>query len=383
MRSRIVAVEAIPLAVTGLRPFRISEGQTATHYSVLLRLLTQTPGLEGNAEMVSAPPGKPEEFLEEIVGGATRYIAPALAGQDALDRRSAMAAVEAVMKGRVWSKAAVANALVDLQGKLLGVSAATLLGGRAAARVPVIGPVVGIMAPAEMAAIAGEQAAAGFKAVKIKVGDTVDADIDRVRACREAMAKGVRLRVDANDHYRPADAIRLVRAIERYDIEHVEQPLARGDLLGMAEVKARTSIPLMTDDMVATPAEAMNVIRLAAADRMKVKVTKHGLEGAALIANMLIAAGLTPVLGHVFEMGLAAVAEAQLAAAYGPVLAGPHEIGSLRPMGATADIVKGELRPEPGFMTVPDGPGLGVTLDWDAIERLRIDRGAGGGARRS
>jgi muconate cycloisomerase len=145
----------------------------------------------------------------------------------------------------------------------------------------------------------------------------------------------------------------------------------------MAEVRARTGLPLMTDDMVATPADAINVIRLNAADRMKVKVTKHGLDGAALIIGILQSAGLTPVLGHVFEMGLAAIAEAQIGAAFDGVLAGPHEIGSLRPIGAAVDIVEGDLRTEPGFMTVPDGPGLGASLDWAAIESLRMDKRSG------
>ena len=76
---------------------------------------------------------------------------------------------------------------------------------------------------------------------------------------------------------------------------------------------------------------------------------------------MLEAAGLTAVLGHVFEMGLAAVAEAQFAACTAG-LAGPNEVGSLIPMGTTEDIVAEQLRPEPGWFQVPTGPGLGVTL---------------------
>ena len=82
----------------------------------------------------------------------------------------------------------------------------------------------------------------------------------------------------------------------------------------MAEVKGSVDVPITTDDMVATPEDAMTVIRLGAADMVKIKVTKHGLDGARLISEMLAAAGMTAVLGHVFEMGLAAVSEAHLAA---------------------------------------------------------------------
>lgn len=369
--AKIVKVDAIPVNVSGPRPFRISEGQTAVHTSVILRLISDR-GVEGNAEIVCAPPGKPEEFPEEILGAVQRYVVPALTGAPADNRRAAMQRVEQVLKGRIWTKAAVNNALCDLQAKLLGAPVAVLLGGRALDQVPVIGPVVGMTAPDEMARVAAEEARAGYTAIKIKVGETVEADIARVQAVREAIGPKVRLRVDANDHYRPADCIRLVRAIERFDIEHVEQPLPRYDILGMAEVRRNIGVPLMTDDMVATPVDAMNVIRLGAADRMKVKVTKHGLDGALAIVAMLEAAGLAGVLGHVFEMGLAGAAEAHMAATARNLVM-PCEIGSMRPMGTAVDVIREDLQPTPGFIKVPDGPGLGVTLDWERIDALRTD----------
>ncbi|MCH8189706.1 MAG: substrate-binding domain-containing protein [Proteobacteria bacterium] len=92
--STIVTVEALPVVVNGDRDFRISEGGTRTHTSVILRLLTETDGLEGNAEIVSAPPGKPEEFLDEILGAVRTYVAPALTGFRAADRTAACAAVD-------------------------------------------------------------------------------------------------------------------------------------------------------------------------------------------------------------------------------------------------------------------------------------------------
>jgi len=368
--AKIIAVEAVPVSIRGARDFKISEGGTREHVSVLLRIRTDVDGLEGVAEVVSAPPGKPEEFSEEIQGAIRRYVAPALTGLGVGERTRATMRVDGLLKGRPWTKAAVNVALHDLQARALGVPVATLLGGRFADRVPVIGPVIGIDHPDTMSRIAAGQAAAGVKAIKIKVGETILADIDRVRAVRDAIGPGVQLRVDANDHYRPADAIRLIRAIEATEPEHIEQPVSRRDLLGMAEVRRNVGTPIMTDDAVATPEEAMTAIRLQACDRMKVKVTKHGLDGARLIVEMLQAAGLGAVLGHVFELGLAASAEAHFAAAT-PCLIGPHEIGSMQPMGTTEDIIEETLHREPGFIDVPDGPGLGVTVSWD---RLAVQR---------
>lgn len=368
-RASITAVEVTPLAATGLQPFRISEGATRTHHSVLLRLRTDEPGLEGLAEIVSAPPGKPEEFTEEIVGAIRHFAAPALVGVPVGERSLANARVAAALKGRIWTKAGIDVALHDLQARQLGIPVHDLLGGRRRHEVAVIGPVIGLAEPDAMAAAAAAQVGEGHRTVKIKIGETPPRDLARVSAVREAVGGDVALRVDANDHYRPAEAIHLIRAIERLAPEHVEQPVARGDLLGLAQVQAAVGVPLMTDDAVATPEDAVTVIRLAAAQRVKVKVTKHGLTGAGLIIGMLEAAGIACVLGHVFEMGLAAAAEAHLAlAATNLVL--PCEIGSLRPIGSTADIVADDLFPKPGVLRVPDRPGLGVIVDPEAVRRL-------------
>jgi len=368
----ITRVEAIPVIVPGLRDFRISEGQTRTHVSVIVRLLTEEPGLEGIGEIVSAPPGKPEEFLEEIVGAIERYIAPALTGLAVHERNIAMERIDRALKGRHWTRAGVNNALFDLAGKALGVSVSHLLGGRRHSRIPVIGMVIGIMSPDEMARVAATEVAAGHDAIKIKIGERLDIDVARVAMVREAIGAQTQLRVDANDHYAPADAIRLIRAIERYAVAHVEQPVSRGDLLGLAEVQDKVGVPVMTDDAVATPEDAATVLRLKAAQRVKVKVTKHGLDGALVITRMLEAAGVPCVLGHVFEMGLAAVAEAHFAAVASNLVL-PHEIGSLKPMGVHADLITHELRPHAGELTLPDGPGLGVSLDWEKISEWKAD----------
>jgi L-alanine-DL-glutamate epimerase-like enolase superfamily enzyme len=363
---RIEAVEAIPVVVAGLRDFRISEGQTRTHVSVIVRLRADD-GVEGYGEIVSAPPGKPEEFLEEIVGAVERYAAPALLGLRVEDRAAANARVADALKGRVWTKAGIANALCDLHAKTLGVPVSTLIGGRNMDDVPVMGMVIGMMTPEDMADIAAGEVGAGYGTIKIKIGEDIPADVKRVAAVREAIGDAVKLRVDANDHYCPADAIRLIRAIERYDLDHVEQPVSRYDVLGSAQVQANVGVPVMTDDMVATPEDAMNVIRLRAANRVKLKVTKHGMEGTLMLARMLESAGIPCVLGHVFEMGLAAVAEAHVAAVC-PNLVMPTEIGSLKPMGVSDDVILEKLIAAPGKIHIPVGAGFGVTPDWDRIE---------------
>jgi L-alanine-DL-glutamate epimerase-like enolase superfamily enzyme len=182
----------------------------------------------------------------------------------------------------------------------------------------------------------------------------------------------VSIRVDANDHYSPEEAIKFINKIERLNIDHVEQPISRYDILGMSEVRKSVHVPIMTDDMVSSPFDAMNIIRLNAADRVKVKVTKHGLDGATQIVSMLSAAGKRAVLGHVFETGLAAVAEAHLAMLF-PDIIGPHEIGSMEPLGLADNLLLENPYCNQGFITIPEGLGLGLAVNWDQVEQYRVD----------
>lgn len=370
---KILGIEAIPIEIKGKREFAISEGQTRTHKSVLVRIVTEDPNIDGVAEIVCAPPGKPEEIQHEIYGALKTIIESSLIGISAEDTLSAQRVINERIKGKVWTKGGLNVALNDLRAKALGISCMAMLGVQDQdAKAPVIGTVIGIMQPDQMAERARELLALGFGTLKIKVGKDVSSDFERVRCVREAVGESVSIRVDANDHYSPEEAIKFINKIEHLNIEHVEQPISRYDILGMSEVQRSVRVPLMTDDMVSTPFDAMNVIRLNAADRVKVKVTKHGLDGAIQIISMLSAAGKRAVLGHVFETGLAAVAEAHLAMLF-PNIIGPHEIGSMEPLGIDDNILLENPYCNQGFITIPKGLGLGINVNWDRVERYRMN----------
>jgi L-alanine-DL-glutamate epimerase-like enolase superfamily enzyme len=370
---RICGIDAIPIEIKGKREFAISEGQTRTHKSVIVRIVTEDPNIDGVAEIVCAPPGKPEEIQHEIYGALIALINSSLIGISAVDTASAQRIIDEQIKGKVWTKGGLNVALNDLRAKTLGVSCMSMLGIHSQDnKIPVIGTVIGIMQPDQMAKRAEELVALGFSTLKIKVGKDVSSDFERVSCVREAVGDSVSIRVDANDHYSPEEAIKFINKIEYLNIEHVEQPISRYDILGMSEVKRSVRVPLMTDDMVSTPFDAMNVIRLNAADRVKVKVTKHGLDGAIQIISMLSAAGKRAVLGHVFETGLAAVAEAHLAMLF-PNIIGPHEIGSMEPLGIDDNILLENPYCNQGFITIPKGLGLGINVNWDRVEHYRMN----------
>ena len=370
---KIIGVEATPIEISGERAFAISEGQTRTHKSVVVRIITDEPNIDGVAEIVCAPPGKPEEIQHEICGALKAIAGSALVGISAENTQSAQRVINERIKGKVWTKGGLNVALSDLRAKALGVSCMSMLGvHRKGSKVPVIGTVIGIMDPDQMAERAKDLLDRGFGTLKIKVGKDVSSDFERVRCVREAVGDSVSIRVDANDHYSPEEAIKFINKIEHLNVEHVEQPISRYDILGMREIRKSVHVPLMTDDMVSTPFDAMNVIRLDAADRVKVKVTKHGLDGAIQIISMLSSAGKRAVLGHVFETGLAAVAEAHLAMLF-PDIIGPHEIGSMEPLGVADKLLRENPYCNQGYITIPEGVGLGVNVNWEQVENYKVN----------
>ena len=106
----IVDIDVIPIVVRGDIDFAISEGKTRIHTSIIVRLLTNDDNIEGIGEIVCAPPGKPEELPEEILGAIENVVKPVLVGLDATARIKASTLVNAALKGKHWTKAGINNA---------------------------------------------------------------------------------------------------------------------------------------------------------------------------------------------------------------------------------------------------------------------------------
>ncbi|MGB1946753.1 MAG: hypothetical protein ACPHTC_07725, partial [Candidatus Puniceispirillaceae bacterium] len=101
---KIIGVEATPIEIRGERAFAISEGQTRSHKSVVVRVITDEPTIDGVAEIVCAPPGKPEEIQHEICGALKALADSALVGISAENTQSAQRVINERIKGKVWTK---------------------------------------------------------------------------------------------------------------------------------------------------------------------------------------------------------------------------------------------------------------------------------------
>jgi muconate cycloisomerase len=262
------------------------------------------------------------------------------------------------------ARGALEVAWLDAAAKLAQVPLWRLLGADACQPVScnatlVAGP------PAAVAAGAERWAAQGFTTFKLKVG--VPGDVGQVEAVRKTVGPDARLRVDANGVWSPPEAVLRLTAMERHGIELAEQPAA--DLEDLAAVRNQTAIPIAADESVNAAEDARRANELGACQLATVKLAKVG----GITAARQIAEELPVYLSSALDgpVGIAAAA---------------HAAQALRPRSPWDGLAQGlatqllfaetiaatECELQESLLHVPKGPGLGIEIDEDALERHRI-----------
>ena len=221
---------------------------------------------------------------------------------------------DAAIAGNPSIKAAIEIALWDLCGKLAGQPVCRLLGQYRHSfetnRTVYLGQ------PATMAEKAREVVGEGYKVVKVKVGESPEADLARLRAVRAAVGDKVRLRIDANQGWTRDVAIKALTLIEPLRIEFCEQPVVWWDWESMAEVSHRSPIAIMADESVHSPHDGIECVRRSAASMINIKLMKaNGILGFAHLAAIAEAANMQCMMGSMFEARVALTAAAHLAMA--------------------------------------------------------------------
>jgi O-succinylbenzoate synthase len=341
---RVASAEVIPYALPFRQPYVTARGSLRRREMVLLRLRDAegTVGLGEAVPLALRGGANLETVVRELEAVAeTALLDPSGFAEDAR---------AAVLSAPV--RCAVETALWDL-GNRAGTRRAvrcnaTLVAGGAA----------------EVAAEAEHWAAAGFGTFKLKLG--AGDDVGQVRAVREALGPEARIRVDANASWSVEEAARVLAEIEPFAIELVEQPVAT--LERMAELAARTSIPLAADESVASAAEARRAAELGACAVTGIKLSKVGGRPEAEAIMRELPAYLSSALDG--PVGIAA--GALLAAELGEPDQQPRAHGLATQRLFAADVAAVGPTLEGDLLQVPSGPGLGVEIDEDALRAHRL-----------
>ena len=365
---RIVQIEPMIVEIPLREPVTGVHGVTSVQSSVLVHVVADD-GVDGWGD-VDPTPGYTLESVDDIHAGVER-LAGALVGLDPLNTHRALTRMDETLVGAFEAKAAIEMALLDLKGRALGVPVHSLLGGRLVDEIQ-LNAWIGAVPPAQAAREAADWLARGFTTAKIKVSGAGGVGLDRVAAVRAAVGGRMALRVDFNESLTPDQAVPFIRALEPYDLTLVEQPVPRDRIDALAEIRRKIGIPLMADESVTSPASLIEIIKREAADIVKVKAMKQGgLLRTRSMVECAAAAGLRVVIGHGFGLTLSTLAEATLAATNAAVLPGCEAVG---PLKMAADVVDEPIDLGHGVLKLPDGAGLGTSIDPRALARHRRQR---------
>ncbi len=369
---RITSIETIPVRVP-IRPelaIRSSIGAHTVSPFLLVKIHTDD-GIIGLGEVSSTPRWSGEDQVT-AAHWIQDFLAPQLEGEDPRDVERLTAKLGRALAGNPFTKAALEMALWDILGKSLGTPVYRLLGGPVREFVPTKWSVSGVE-PEKAAQIARWAVEQSFRTMKVKVGLDPEHDVARVRAVREAVGPKVRIGVDANGGWSVAAAVQTIRRLCEYDIFFVEQPVAPLDVAWMAEVRRQLEIPVVADESVYTPQDAMALARAGAADVFSVYTGKSaGIGPARKIAAIAEAAGLACTVGSNLELGVGTAAMVHLALATPGITAEEYPCDIIGPLYYEDDILAEPLPIKGGQARAPDRPGLGVELDEHKVERYRV-----------
>jgi L-alanine-DL-glutamate epimerase-like enolase superfamily enzyme len=365
---KIVAVKSFAIHAPRKHQFEAAQG-TLTHSDFALVVLETDEGISGYGEVSSAL------FYYRLgtshAQDINAYLASLLIGEDPL---RIPILVERMDRALRWGNQAISGvemALWDIAGKVARLPVYRLLGGKAREGVP-LNWTVGFLDPDKTA----EQAADyiekyGMRSIRLKIGRPGDIDAQACAAVRQRLGPNLVMRVDANAYYgSPKEAIRAIRLLEPYNIQMVEQPLAAYDLVGHAEVRLAVDVPISLDESIQSPRDALAAIQARAADVFNVYVSESGgLLRAQQIMAIAEAGGIGCLIGTMGELQIASAAGIHLGVACVNV---PYTCDLVGPLRYNESIVQEALRLEDGLFYPPEGPGLGITPNWEVIDRWRI-----------
>ncbi len=350
-----------------LSGFSTAHGVMTAREGIIVQVTTRQ-GITGIGEIAPLP-----AFGGGSLADAATLL-PALIAR--LHHKSLHEALDLLLtEGKVGTKAAPALcgleiALLDVLGKAEGCGVCTLLspaGSAPRATVPV-NAVVGARATKAAVAIVRDARKSGFGCVKLKVGwgVSVREEVERVAAVRAAIGPAMHLRLDANEAWNLEEAIAVLSQCVPYDIQYVEQPLKAQDLAGMRALRQAIPIPVAADEALRSLESAHRVLDNEAAD---ILVIKPQLAGGLRVGQQIIQAaterGVRSVITSTNEAGIGLAAALHLAAA-SPAVTLECGLATLHLL--VDDLLIADLPVHNGFLTVPTGPGLGVALDWEALD---------------
>jgi L-alanine-DL-glutamate epimerase-like enolase superfamily enzyme len=365
---RVVSVDATVVAV----PFRpevgavVTAGMVLTEARHVLIEVRTDEGVTGLGEAVPRP-SVYGETVDSILAALRDLLVPPILGLDPLDTEKPWQRWRRVM-GNTTAKAALDMALHDIAGRVAGQPLYKLLGGWSDGRVRLAMPIA-ITDDDSVREQAEKAVAGGYAAIKMKVGKDVPRDVRTVELVRETVGPEPLLYVDANQGYSTRDALVAIGEFERLGVELFEEPVAPANVDGRVKLSRRGTVALLLDETIQDASDALREIALGTPGAFSIRSPRSGITQSRKLTGIAEAAGVPCLAGSHRELGVGTAASAHLAAAFA-CMSYPAELGVHTLL--TDSLLADPLRIENGWLSLPAGPGLGVELDPERVERHRV-----------
>lgn len=301
------------------------------------------------------------------------YLRPLVMGQTPQQLPRLLRDADRALVGHAEAKAALEMALLDLLGQASGLRVADLLGGvfrdSIALSVSIANPDFD-----QDLDFARAQLALGVRLFKVKTGFASHReDLQRLERLKAILPADAEIRVDYNQGLDPWDALRKLRDIECFSPGFIEQPVPRDRRDAMAELARALDTPLLADESVFTPAEAVEMVRTRFADCVSIKLMKcGGMRRAQQIAAIAEAAGIAAYGGTMYEGGIAITAGIHTVCATPNICLGAEFYTSTWVLGV--ELLKTPVRLDGGMSHLPSGPGLGIEVDEQALASITTEQ---------
>ncbi len=350
-----------------VEPFQISSGTSTTRHIFLLELRDESGATAWSECVAGARPNYSPETVDTAWTVIRQWIAPRVIGRR-FERAADVAAVlEEDFRGHRMAKGAVEMGFWGLEAEIRKVPLAELLGGTR--KKIATGISLGIQASPEALVERARRALdEGYRKVKIKIKP--GSDLAYLEAARRAFGDGAKLMADANNAYTVADFDHLAR-FDDLGLMMIEQPLAWDDVVRHAELQKRLKTPICLDESITSRDRAEDMITLGSGRIVNVKPGRvGGFSESKAIHDLCLANGVPVWCGGMLESGIGRAYNVALASLEGFTL--PGDVSPSARYWAR-DVVDPEWTMEDGLVQVPwDRPGLGVTVDVERIESLKV-----------
>lgn len=355
---KITAIRIFPCRIKLKEPFIISLGPLYYAENVFVKIETDE-GLTGFGE---CSPFRTinGESMETCYAVGKFYLSELLLNANPLDPENCSRLMDECIYGNSSIKSAFDMALFDIAAQAAGLPLYQFLGGSKTKDI-FTDYTISISDPEKMAADAVRIKAEGYTVIKVKVGGSVDQDLERIRLIRQKIGNEIPLRIDANQGWDLETARTILAVLADYNIQHCEEPIARWKFLQLEELRKHSSIPIMADESCCDHNDAARLIQLHACDRMNVKLGKSsGIFKALKIIRLAEKENILLQVGGFLESRLGFTASAHLALCSDQIQFYDFDT----PLMFEEDpVIGGITHKENGRIEVPDGIGLGAQID--------------------